>query len=579
MKINSKLISFLLASIFFVFSLASADEVVNISQSPGWTSNYPRVAVDSDGGIHVIWVEEYSSSSGDVFYAYCDPVSNEWSQPKNLSNNNKVYCDTQMACGIAVDDSDNVYAVWAQRNDIRMRVFSGGSWNNAITVASSGVEVDCPRVAASDNGNVFVIWWTLDGNVYSKARVNGSWESAKRISQAGKRSKFPDIAAGNNLVYACWVEKNGEYQAAYSKRNKSFNASWSPRNKIYTGSDGHQHAVVELDSYDYPHVVWTTYKDGPRVVTYSHWTGSNFSSPEEISETLLLHYPSLAERDNNLYACWQIGAYGNGMGVHYNTRQNEDWSGESSVPNSGGVTFCDVAAEPDGETVYFVWDARGEIYFYGGDTVPSVNIPPVAKFNFSPQTGLFPLEVSFDGSASYDPDGSIVRYEWDFGDGGVGSGKKINYIYQTWGTFPITLSVVDNKGAVGTQVKSIEILRLFQPLNIRYETFIDESLFFLRHVTEIYWERNPKNDDIAEIVLYRIYKKLLGESNVAYRCIGEVNADVFNFRDTDVEEDVIYVYTVTSIDGQGHESPIVESTGGATLNNKSDKKEISKERR
>jgi len=574
MKINSKLISFLLASIFYIFSLCSADEVVNISQSPGWDSNYPRMAVDSEGGIHVIWVEEYSGSSGDVFYSYCDSVSKAWSQPQNLSNNNQVYSDTHRACAIAVDDSNKVYAVWAQKTVIRMRIFSGSSWGNAITVTSGGGELDCPRVAASDNGNVFVVWWTLNGNVYSRARVNGNWESTKHISQSGKRSKFPDIAVGNNLVYACWVEKNGEYQAAYTRRNKSFNASWSSKNKIYTGSNGHQHAVIELDSNDYPHVVWTTYREGNRVVTYSHWTGSNFSSPEEISKTHLLHYPSLAERDNDIFACWQVGAYGNGMGVYYNTRQNEEWSGEGTVPSSRGVTFCDVAADPDGKTVYYVWDARDEIYFYGGETTPSLNIPPVARFAFSPQTGLFPLEVTFDGSASYDPDGSIVRYDWDFGDGGTGSGKKINYIYQTWGTFPITLSVVDNRGAVGAEVKAIEILRLFQPLNIRYETFLDESLFFSRHVTEIYWERNPRNDDIAEIVLYRIYKKRLGESNIAYRCIGEVNADVFNFRDTDVDEEGKYVYTVTSVDGQGHESPIVASTGGTMLDDKSDKKEI-----
>jgi len=64
----------------------------------------------------------------------------------------------------------------------------------------------------------------------------------------------------------------------------------------------------------------------------------------------------------------------------------------------------------------------------------------------------------------------------------------------------------------------------------------------------------------------------LGEPSFAYRCIGEVNADVFTFRDKDVEEDDTYVYTVTSVDSEGHESPIIESTAGALLNDNSNKK-------
>lgn len=570
MKIRSKFILFFLISIFFLFSLPAIGDNYNISKSPGWDSSYPRIAVDSRDDIHVLWVEEYSTNSRDVFHAWYDSANQVWSEPKNVSNNNQVYSDTYRSCAIAVDDSDKVYAVWAQKTVIRMRVLSGGSWNNAITVATSDREVDCPRVAASDNGNVYITWYTLNGKVYSKAKVNGSWEGAKMISVSGRRSKFPDIAVGNNLVYASWVEKSGgKYSAVYTKRNKGYNSSWSGVNKVYSSSLSHSHAVIELDSSDRPHIVWTSYVEGPRVVKYSHWTGSGFTTPVEISSTRMLHYPAIDERDNNIYVCWQIGGYSSGRAIYYNLRQDSEWGGQSSIPDSSGGTFSDVASKSDGDAVYFVWDGKGDIYFHSTEALPIPNIPPVAKFSFSPHTGLFPLRVSFDASNSHDPDGTIARYDWDFGDGGTGSGKKINYIYQSWGTFPITLSVADDDGAVGTKVSAIEILRLFQPLNIRYESFLDESLFFSRYITEIYWDRNPKNDEIAEIVYYRIYKKRLGESNVAYRCIGEVNADTFNFRDTDVDEEGIYVYTVTSVDGGGHESPIVESTGGAILNDES----------
>ena len=566
MRIRVILLAVFLALPFYIFS----GEAINISDSPGWESIAPRITVDPNGYIHVVWVERYSEAKGDVFYSRASPDGTGWSDPLKLSSVNTVDAAT---CSIDADGSGRLYVLWSDSNSVRLRIFSGGKWNSSIQVASGATNYFHTKVAASPDGDIYLVWWTENGRVYSRSRVNGSWESTKQISVSGRRSKVPDIAVGNNVVYACWVEKSGGlYRTVYSKRNRNYNSSWSSVKRVINNDLDHQNPTVELDSNDVAHIVWTTWIEGPRIVHYSYWKGTSFSSPEALSGKRMIHYPSLCERKNNLFACWQVGSYANGIGIYYNMSQNGEWSGEAAVPQSSGSTLSDVAASPDAELAYFVWDSRGEIYFCSlqGES-PSPNIPPVAKFSFSPHTGLFPLKVTFNASASYDPDGTIVSYNWDFGDGGSGSGKNIHYIYQTWGSFPITLSVVDNDGAVGTKVSSIEILRLFQPLNIRYESFIDESLFFSRVIIEIYWDRNPKNDEIAEIAFYRIYKKRLGESNAFYRYIGEVNSDVFNFRDKDVEEDDQFVYTVTSVDNAGHESPIVESTGGATHNEKSDK--------
>ncbi|MCJ7756063.1 MAG: PKD domain-containing protein, partial [Thermoanaerobaculales bacterium] len=42
---------------------------------------------------------------------------------------------------------------------------------------------------------------------------------------------------------------------------------------------------------------------------------------------------------------------------------------------------------------------------------------PVASFTADPSLGFAPFDVDFDASASYDPDGIIAMYSWDFGDG------------------------------------------------------------------------------------------------------------------------------------------------------------------
>ena len=55
--------------------------------------------------------------------------------------------------------------------------------------------------------------------------------------------------------------------------------------------------------------------------------------------------------------------------------------------------------------------------------------------------------LSFDGSGSTDPDGTIASYAWDFGDGGTGSGPAPSHTYATAGLYTVSLTVTDNVGA------------------------------------------------------------------------------------------------------------------------------------
>ena len=84
-----------------------------------------------------------------------------------------------------------------------------------------------------------------------------------------------------------------------------------------------------------------------------------------------------------------------------------------------------------------------------------VNQLPVAAFTASPTSGTVPLAVSFNGTSSYDPDGQIAAYAWNFGDGSIGTGPAINHTYSATGQFTATLTVTDNKGATGS--KSVTI--------------------------------------------------------------------------------------------------------------------------
>jgi len=61
--------------------------------------------------------------------------------------------------------------------------------------------------------------------------------------------------------------------------------------------------------------------------------------------------------------------------------------------------------------------------------------------------GLVGGDITFDGSGSADPDGEIIEYQWNFGDGNTGAGASIAHIYSTAGTFTLSLVVKDDDGA------------------------------------------------------------------------------------------------------------------------------------
>jgi len=79
-------------------------------------------------------------------------------------------------------------------------------------------------------------------------------------------------------------------------------------------------------------------------------------------------------------------------------------------------------------------------------TQPAANQPPVAVIAVDRYAGEAPMAVQFDGRQSYDPDGSIADYSWDFGDGGKKPGYVASYTYLNSGSFTAFLTVTDNAG-------------------------------------------------------------------------------------------------------------------------------------
>jgi ABC-type branched-subunit amino acid transport system substrate-binding protein/PKD repeat protein/RNA polymerase subunit RPABC4/transcription elongation factor Spt4 len=108
-----------------------------------------------------------------------------------------------------------------------------------------------------------------------------------------------------------------------------------------------------------------------------------------------------------------------------------------------------------------IWDTDLITPIRDGEVTP-INIPPVAIIN-GPYSGEEDSEISFMSTGSHDPDGSIVDYSWDFGDGQTSTSADSSHIYSEPNTYTVTLKVTDDKGATNMATTSCTVEAVLPP--------------------------------------------------------------------------------------------------------------------
>jgi len=98
--------------------------------------------------------------------------------------------------------------------------------------------------------------------------------------------------------------------------------------------------------------------------------------------------------------------------------------------------------------------------------------PPIPSFTYTPASPVFVSEtVTFNASASTDPDGTIEGYAWNFGDGSGGTGMETGHVYLSPGDYTVTLYVTDSDGLVRSASQPIQVV----DLAVQWERWIDNT--------------------------------------------------------------------------------------------------------
>jgi PKD repeat protein len=146
---------------------------------------------------------------------------------------------------------------------------------------------------------------------------------------------------------------------------------------------------------------------------------------------------------------------------------SQSWGGNGPISHSwdfgdgttgSGATATHSYAAPGTYTVALTAeDATGVSGTQNISVDVITNLPPTAAFIY----GCSERQCTFNGTGSFDPDGSIQTYFWSFGDGetsGSAAGSILTHTYTATGDFTVTLIVTDDAGASGTHQHVVNIV-------------------------------------------------------------------------------------------------------------------------
>jgi PKD repeat protein len=153
----------------------------------------------------------------------------------------------------------------------------------------------------------------------------------------------------------------------------------------------------------------------------------------------------------------------------------------------------------------------------------TLNQSPIAVASATPLSGNIPLSVNFSSAGSYDPDGQITAYTWNFGDGSSASGQTVSHTYTTAQTFTASLTVTDDKGVTASATLKITAA---DPNYIAAPSRLTVKAARLK--VTLSWTDNSNN----ESGFYIERATLNGSVYSAYSVVGQTGANVHSYTAT-----------------------------------------------
>ncbi len=348
------------------------DDATNTSQV------LPDVGVGPSGAAIAVWQDYRASPPADpfaqidIFSSRWDPGTGAWSA--NVRVNDAV-ASQQFKPAVAVDGSDNAFAVWVDRRNGRSDIFaskrsaSSGTWGSNVRVNSTTKfdTQDSPAIAVAPNGDAIALWYRAanhKSNIWASRLPAGSstWGPEIRVtSNQTTQKQGPRVAVGpNGTAYAAWMDPAVGNADIWFSSLAAGSSTWSTNTKISDdpGSAFQGPTDIGVDGAGNVFVAWTDRQTSPyqlrvrRLPSGGSWAASTVIASDGGNA------PSIAVRtDGRAFLVWHDGdAYEEYPRVWGSAYDAGAWSAPERIDASDpGHSASSAAVAIDATKVIVVW--------------------------------------------------------------------------------------------------------------------------------------------------------------------------------------------------------------------------------
>ena len=430
-----------------------------------YNSNYSRIedvnASDNSHGIYlrysnnnIITNNNISSNNYDGIHLY--DSSNNIITNNNISNNDD---------GIDLDSSSNSIIT-----------------NNNILNNDDGIDLDysnnntITNNIVSNNDNGIYLRYSNNNTITNNNASLNYWDGIY-LDSSSNNIITNNIVSNNYDGIYLWSLSNNNTIANNNILNNDDGIYLDSSNNIITNNIVSNNGYG-ISLYDSSNNIITNnnislnYWDG---IIFLHYSSNNIITNNNISSNnydgICLWYSS----NNIIY----LNNFVNNIKDNvYSSSSTNIWNSTSKITYTyNGKTYTnylgnywsdytgsDADGDGIGDTPYSIDEDRDNYplmkRFENYIVTPVPNQLPIANFTYSPEKPVVNQSVTFDASSSYDPDGKIIAYEWDFGDGNITNTTEevIKHSYSEAGSYEVVLTVTDDKGAKNSTTKMVTVM-------------------------------------------------------------------------------------------------------------------------
>jgi hypothetical protein len=574
MRLIQRLIIFLVVTV----PLAAWQGPVKVPTSGLIRDNYVRL--NSGNTAYIVYVEDfivklakYDGNKMTFIGQVSDGTRQAYTPTIRFSADNEVHIVWGEALTLAAAD-----------NSIMHRRFSEAmGWSPIVQLRTyyipnphrkgpNHAKIEQLRFGLDQDNNLYIAFYDAPSlrcrllSCYGEEVIIETWPDPLHL-----RTQTPDIVVDDHDVHITWTQFlyniDGAYTIYYAKRpvGKANIGLWGSPIDVKSGLEQSKNVHrprIALDENNIPYILYMqdATSGSARDMYIRYLNGSAFGGFYDLTLNNTKTYNNLnlemSSAENILVVAH--GAYN----TFYNWRVAGAWSGLNllpSIPYNQDMECASLSADGSLAVVtYSPIKAGGGVVFdelwLTSNQAWTANELPVPVIRSDVNEIFWNGEVRFESSGSYDPDGSITRYEWKIVQDNVTlEGPSVTYKFaKSYGSVKVRLTVTDDKNGRCSAEKVINVKALYTA-PATWSKQLVRTLVYNREGNVIKWEPNAKNDAAGYIIVkYKIFRK---EAGGAYLEIAEVGAEKRAFADISIEAGKTYFYAVSAVDDQGRNSP------------------------